>query len=216
MITSPWPFAQWGLDIIGPFPRARGNRRFVLVPTDYFTKWVKAEALANIRDVDVKKFVWKNIVTRFEVPRILVSDKGLQFDNKEFRECCSDLGIINRYSSPAYPPSNRQAEATSKTIINGLKKRLEWAKGNLVEELPSVLWAYQTTPRRSIGETLFSLTYGVEAVILVEISPPSMRVTGFSPNSNDIRMVESLDPLEGRQGITSIRLTFTNRNWLEV
>ena len=42
-----------------------GNRRFVLVAVDYFTKWAEVEALASIRDVDVKKFVWKNIVTRF-------------------------------------------------------------------------------------------------------------------------------------------------------
>ena len=76
-VTSPWPFAQWGLDIIGLFPRATGIRRFVLVVTDYFTKWVEAEALAKIRDVDVKKFLWKNIITRFEVPRVLISDNGL-------------------------------------------------------------------------------------------------------------------------------------------
>ena len=76
-VSSPWPFAQWGLDILGPFPRATGNRHFVLVAVDYFTKWAKAEALANIRDTDVKKFVWKNIVTRFGVPNALVTDNGL-------------------------------------------------------------------------------------------------------------------------------------------
>ena len=54
-----------------------GNRKFVLVAIDYFTKWVEAEALANIRDVDVKKFVWKNIVMRFRVPESLISDNGL-------------------------------------------------------------------------------------------------------------------------------------------
>ena len=81
-ISSPWPFAQWGLDILGPFPRATGNRRFVLVAVDYFTKWAEAEALANIRDVDVKKFVWKNIITRFGVPDSLISDNGLQFDSE--------------------------------------------------------------------------------------------------------------------------------------
>ena len=80
-ISSPWPFAQWGLDILGPFPRATGNRRFVLVAIDYFTQWMEAEALANIRDVDVKKFVWKNIITRFGVSDSLISDNGLQFDN---------------------------------------------------------------------------------------------------------------------------------------
>ena len=56
-ISSPWPFAQWGLDILGPFLQATGNRRFVLVAMDYFTKWAKAEALANIWDMDVKKFM---------------------------------------------------------------------------------------------------------------------------------------------------------------
>jgi len=56
----------------------------VLVVVDYFTKWVEAKALANIWDVDVKKFVWKNIVTRFGVLDSLISDNGLQFDSKAF------------------------------------------------------------------------------------------------------------------------------------
>lgn len=64
---------------------------------------VEAEALANIRDADVKKFVWKNIVTRFGVPQVLILDNGLQFDSKDFWEYCNNLGIVNRYSSPAYP-----------------------------------------------------------------------------------------------------------------
>ena len=58
---------------MGPFPQAI----FVIVAIDYFTKWFEAEALANIRDVDAKKFVWKNIITRFKVPRTLVLDNGL-------------------------------------------------------------------------------------------------------------------------------------------
>ena len=62
-LSSPWPFAQWGLDIVGHFPKVSGNKRYLLVGTDYFTKWVEVEPLVNIRDVDAKKFVWKNIVT---------------------------------------------------------------------------------------------------------------------------------------------------------
>ena len=67
-MSSLWPFTQWGLDIVGPFPKAVGNKRYLLVDTDYFIKWVETEPLANIRDVDAKKFVWKNIVTRFWGP----------------------------------------------------------------------------------------------------------------------------------------------------
>ena len=63
---------------------------------DYFTKWAEAKALANIWDVDIKKFVWRNIVTRFGVPKSLVSDNGLQFDSKAIHKFCSDLGIKNR------------------------------------------------------------------------------------------------------------------------
>ena len=62
-LSSLWPFAQWGLDIVGPFPKTVGNRRWLLVGIDYFTKWVEAEPLSNNRDLDVKKCVWKNIVT---------------------------------------------------------------------------------------------------------------------------------------------------------
>ena len=98
--------------------------------------------MANIRDVDVKKFVWKNIVTIFGVPNTLISDNGMQFDNRAFRDFCQDLGIMNRYSTLAYLQSNGQAEAVNKTILSGLKKRLDSAKGNWAEELPNVLWAY--------------------------------------------------------------------------
>ena len=84
-ISSPWPFAQQGFDIVGPFPKALKNKKYLLVGTDSFTKWVEVEPLANIRDVDVKRFIQKNIVTRFEVPHTLISDNGLQFDNKAFR-----------------------------------------------------------------------------------------------------------------------------------
>ena len=102
-LTSPWSFTLWGLDIVGSFPKAARNKRYLLVGTDYFTKWVEAEPLANIRDVDAKRFVWRNIVTRFGVPRTLISDNGLQFDSKAFRRYCCELGIANRYSTPAYP-----------------------------------------------------------------------------------------------------------------
>ena len=75
-----------------------GNKKYLLVGTDYFTKWVKTEPLANIKDVDAKRFVWKNIVTRFGVPHMLILDNGLQFDSKIFRVVNWELliGILLR------------------------------------------------------------------------------------------------------------------------
>ena len=101
----------------------------MLVGMDYFTKWVKAKPLANIKDTDAKKFIWKNIVTRFRILHTFISDIGLQFDSKAFRRYCCDLGITNRYSTLAYPQGNKQAETVNKVIVSGLKKRLDDAKG---------------------------------------------------------------------------------------
>ena len=114
---------------MGPFPKAAGNRRWLSVDIDYFTKWVEVEPMANIKDVDAKRFVWKNIVTRFGISRTLISDNGLQFHSKAFKRYYCDLGITNRYSTPAYPQGNGQDEAVNKVIVNGLKKRLDDMKG---------------------------------------------------------------------------------------
>ena len=69
-------------------------------------KWVEAESLANIRDQDVKRFVWRNIVMWFGVPYAFISDNGTQFDSKAFRRYSSELRIRNNYSTPAYPQGN--------------------------------------------------------------------------------------------------------------
>ena len=102
------------------------------------------------------------------VPCTLISDNGLQFDSKSFKRYYYDLGITNRYSTPAYPHGNGQVEAVNKIIVNGLKKRLDDAKEKWVEGLSHVLQTYRTTTCRLTGETPFSMTYGAEVVILLE------------------------------------------------
>ena len=138
-ISSPWPFAQWGIDIVGPLPTAPAQKKLLLVVTNYFSKWIKADAFTSIKDRDVTRFIWKNIVCWFGIPRSIVSDNGLQFDNRVYRDFFQELKIRNLYSTPRYPQSNGQAEASNKTLLTALKKRLDSAKGKWVEELPGVL-----------------------------------------------------------------------------
>ena len=107
---------------------------------------MESEPFSNIRDVDARRFIWRNIITKFGVPHTLISNNGLQFDSKAFRRYCGELGIRNRYSKPAYPQWNGQAETTNKAIMSRLKKRVDDAKGRWVDELPHVLWTYRTTP----------------------------------------------------------------------
>ena len=174
----------------------------------YFTKWVEVKPLANIRDMDAKKFVWKKIVTWFGVPRTLISDNSLQFDSKSFRRYYCDLGITNRYSIQAYPQGNGQVEAVNKVIVSGLKKRLDDAKGKWVEELPHIFWTYRTTSCESTGETPFSMTYGAEAVIPLETGFPMQRTNSFTPNSNDGLLEKSLNLIEEWRENAMVQLAY--------
>ena len=85
---------------------------------------------------------------------------------------CQELKIKNLYSTLRYPQSNGQEEASNKTLLTALKKRLDLAKGKWVDELPGVLWAYRTTARRPTGISLFALTYGMEAIVPIKLACP--------------------------------------------
>ena len=187
-------------------PRSVRNFRFLIVATDYFTKWVEADPLVHIRDSDAKKFVWKNIITRFGIPRALVTDNGKQFEGKAFKNLCDRYGIKHFFSTLVYPQSNGQAESSNKTLLDGMKKRLTEVKGRWVNELPSVLWAYRTTPWRSTGETSFSLAYGMEAVILFEIGLPTTRMEAYCHKKNKERVAEHFDMIEEQREWTLIKL----------
>ena len=159
---------------------------------DYFSKWIEVKAYASIKDRDVTRFIWKNIVCRFGIPKSIVSDNGPQFDSRVYRDFCQELKIRNLYSTPRYPQSNGQAEASNKTLLNALKKRLDSAKGKWVEELPGVLWAYRTTARKPTGVSPFVLTYGMEAVIPTEIGLPTVRAA-TSESANEESIIRELD-----------------------
>ena len=185
LMMAPWPFAQWGLDILGPFPLGTRQMKFLVVGNDYFTKWVEAEPLASITEQNVKNFIWKNIVCKFGVPRVLVSDNGRQFDNALFRDFCEHFGIQNHYSSPAHPQANGQAEVANQSLFQIIKTQFERAKGVWPAELPDVLWAYMTIVRTPTGETPFRLAYRSEAAIPTEVHKANHRVTIYQDKDNE-------------------------------
>ena len=204
-ISSPWPFAQWGIDIVGPLPTAPAQKKLLLVATDYFSKWIEADAFASIKDRDVTRFIWKNIVCRFGILKSIVFDNGPQFDSRVYRDFFQELKIKNLYSTPRYPQSNGQAEASNKTLLTALKKRLDSAKGKWVEELPGVLWAYRTTARKPTGISPFALTYGMEAVIPTEIGLPTIW-TATPESENAESVVRELDASDELREAAAIRV----------
>ncbi|XP_022159003.1 uncharacterized protein LOC111025448 [Momordica charantia] len=205
-ISAPWPFAQWGIDIISPFPLGEGQTKFVVVAMDYFIKWAEAEGLAHITEPRVTSFIWMNIVCRFGIPNAIVTDNGKQFDNAKFKDFCMKLGISHLSSSPARPKANGQVEAINKIRKRGLKLKLDYRNGRSAEELPEVLWSYQTTPRESTSETPFSLAFGSEAMVPAEIGMPTDRIEQYEPLRNEAELLLNLDLLEGKRETAQLRL----------
>ncbi|XP_016177887.1 uncharacterized protein LOC107620202 [Arachis ipaensis] len=76
LITSSRPFAQWGVDLLGPFPVDPGQVNYLIVAVDYYTKWIEAEPLATISSSNCRKFMWRQVITRFGIPEVVISDNG--------------------------------------------------------------------------------------------------------------------------------------------
>ncbi|KAL2228583.1 UNVERIFIED_CONTAM: hypothetical protein Sindi_1838000 [Sesamum indicum] len=174
------PFDQWGIDIVGPFPLAHARKKFIIVAVEYFTKWVEEEAVAKISEKEFINFIWKNIICRFGLPSVLISDNGTQFHGRKITEWCKEIKIAQHFTAVVNPQANGQIEVTNRTILQHLKTRLE-NKGLWVDELPGVLWVYRTTPRTATSETPFCLVYGTEAIIPTEIGEESQRVQRMTP-----------------------------------
>nr|KYP57680.1 Transposon Ty3-I Gag-Pol polyprotein [Cajanus cajan] len=150
------------MDILGPFPPAKGQLKFLIVAIDYFTKWIEACLLAKITAENVQKFTWKSIICRFGIPHSLITDNDRQFIAQSFEDFLHELGIKHLPTSVEHPQTNGQAKAANKVILRELKKRMGNAKGQWVEELPSILWAYHCTPQSTTQETPYRLTYGAD------------------------------------------------------
>lgn len=149
--------------------------------------------------------MWRNIVCRFGIPHTIISDNGKQFADEPFKSWCAELNIQQKFTSVAHPQANGQVAVTNRSIVQGLKTRLGKAKGDWVENVPNVLWAYRTTPRTSTGETPYSLVYGTEAVIPAEVGLPSPRVINFVSSANEEELRCNLDLLDERRDNARIK-----------
>ncbi|RVW95583.1 Retrovirus-related Pol polyprotein from transposon 17.6 [Vitis vinifera] len=174
-LASPWPFSVWGIDIIGKIsPKSSSGHEYILVAIDYFTKWVEAASYARLTAARVAKFIRSHIICRYGVPHELISDRGVHFKG-EVDTLIQEYGIQHHRSSAYRPQTNGAVEAANKNIKRILRKMVETSR-DWSEKLPFALWAYRTSFRTSIGATPYSLVYGMEAVLPVEIEMRSLRV----------------------------------------
>jgi transposase InsO family protein len=194
-IPFTWPFAVWGLDILGPFPRAHGGYRYLYVAIDKFTKWVEVEPVGTILARSAVKFI-RGLICHFGVPNRIITDNGSQFTSGLFREYYALADIKICFASVAYPRSNGQAERANAEVLKGLKTRsfnskLEACSKKWLDNLQSILWSIRTTTTKPTWETPFFLVYGAEAVLPTDIKFGSPRVLAFNE-------IHQEDPIKDR------------------
>lgn len=176
-IIKPWPFRCWAMDIIGKIhPASSKQHVWILVMTDFFTKWVEAEPYTSITSETVITFIKQKIVHRFGVPETVIADRGSVFISEATQNAMRELGIQMIHSTPYYPKANGQAEAANKLVINVLKRMITDKPRDWHNILSDTLWALRTSKRSATGTTPFALTYGHDAMLPVEIQVKALRV----------------------------------------
>lgn len=145
IISSPSPFAMWGIDVIGYIePTASNVHRFILVTIDYFTKWVEVASYTNVTEHVVAHFLKRDIICRYGIPKKIIIDNGLNLNNKIMKELCKIFKIEHHNSSPYCPKMNGAVEATNKNIKKIVHKMVKIYK-DWHEMIPFTLHSYRTS-----------------------------------------------------------------------
>ena len=168
-------FERIGIDLVGPLPITQQNNRYIIVATDYLTRWPEARAVPDAGAETLAKFIFEEIVCRHGTPKIILSDQGRNFISETIRILCEKFLIKHKFSSPYHPQTNGMVERLNRTLCESLAKVKGTDDWNL--HIPAVLLAYRTKRHATTGYTPFHLVYGrqailpIETIILTESSP---------------------------------------------
>ncbi|CAL2267317.1 unnamed protein product [Prunus armeniaca] len=158
------------------YPASSQQHCFIIVATDYFTKWVEAKAVKSTTSQEIIIFIEEQIIQRFGIPESITTDRGSSFISREMLDMAEAFKFRLLQSTPYYAQANGQAESSNKVIINIIRKMLEKNPKQWHEKLSETLWAYRTSKREATGMTPYALTYGHDAILPMEIAVQSLRI----------------------------------------
>ncbi|XP_043700034.1 uncharacterized protein K02A2.6-like [Telopea speciosissima] len=198
------------MDLIGKIlPPATRGHCFIIVATDYFTKWVEAVPMKGVSQTELIQFLKCYIIHRFGLPETVTCDNGSMLVGNEVVAFAAELGITFTHSTPYYAHGNGQAEASNKILKGCLSKVVDDNPRWWADMLSEVLWAFRTSQGSSTATTPFALTYGHDMVLPVEVSVRSARVAfqqRLSPTAYTEAMIAKLDDLEEERLATLDRM----------
>src|SRR3954470_19951624 len=161
------PFERIGIDFVGPLEKTRRGNRYILVVTNYLTKWPEAKAMKDVTATNVVKFIYEVIICRHRYPKIILSDRGTHFRNKLVEKLCEKFEIKHKLSASYHPQTNGLVERFNCTLCESLAKVSE-KENQWDEHIEQVLFAYRTTKHTTTKRTPFFMTYGREATLPID------------------------------------------------
>ncbi|KAI5338851.1 hypothetical protein L3X38_018123 [Prunus dulcis] len=176
-VVKPWPFRGCAMDLIGKiYPASSQQHCFIIVATNYFTKWVEAKQIKTTTSQEIITFIEEQIIQRFGIPESITTDRGSSFISRDMLDMAEAFKFKLLQSTPYYAQANGQAESSNKVIINIIRKMLEKNPKQWHEKLSETLYAYRTSKREATGMTPYALTYGHDAILPMEIAVQSLRI----------------------------------------
>ena len=169
-------FEKWGLDFMGPLPKTSKRNQYIIVATDYLTKWSEAWATKRNSEAVAVDFLYNQIVCRFGISLEVVTDQGSHFMGGVVTELLKKLSVKHRRTTPYYLQANGLVEKTNGILAGIIAKVILDKRQTWDEHLGEALWAYRTMYKLTTGFTPFQLTFGLEAVLPIEIQIPLLRL----------------------------------------
>ncbi|GJW88947.1 reverse transcriptase domain-containing protein [Tanacetum coccineum] len=160
-------FDVWAIDFMGPFPSSRGNK-YILVPVDYLSKWVKTKALPTNDARVVCKFI-KSLFALFGTPRAIICDRGTYFCNDQFAKVMLKYGVTHRLSTAYHLQTSGQVEVSNRGLKRILERTVGKNRASWSDKLDDVLWAFRTAYKTPIGCTPYKLVYGKACHLPIEL-----------------------------------------------
>ena len=154
------------VDILGPLPESTAGNRYILVASDYFTRWVEAYAIPNQEAVTVARKLTDEFFCRFSPPEQLHSDQGKQFESQVVAEVCKILGIKKTRTTSYHTQCDGLVERLNRTLLNMLVAECPF---NWEEVLARICFAYNTSVQATTGFTPFYLMFGRQARLPVDL-----------------------------------------------